>query len=101
MCTTSELLNNEAANTGCALNAALVWSSTECSEGGDSAGHVVVYGSTTGGPESTCVAVGDDAQYPVRCCADAHITESRKLRGRLGHLRGADKSPVQERSGAQ
>lgn len=64
LCTSAELLNDEAKTTGCSLDRTLVWSSSEdCPNG-----HSVAPGSTGLGTAPTCEP--DLSSFAVRCCAD-------------------------------
>jgi len=66
LCSAVELENNEARDTGCELNSAMVWSSDKC---GDSS-YSVARGATYGIGESATICASENSNVAVRCCAD-------------------------------
>jgi hypothetical protein len=66
LCSSVELLNDEARATGCGLDTELVWSTNECASG-----HSRYMGSSLFGSESDCQA--DTELSHVRCCADRQV----------------------------
>ena len=64
LCSPTELLQDEAKNSGCGLEQALVWTSAPCAAGAS----LLAPGSDSQTPLECAL---HDGRHPVRCCADA------------------------------
>jgi len=75
LCSAAELVADEARDTGCNYNTALVWSQDRCdrNDGTEDAAHVAAWGSSLMGNRTYCLngtALGGKLTAAVRCCAD-------------------------------
>jgi hypothetical protein len=86
LCSVAELAADEARDTGCNYNTALVWGRDRCGEAddgeaadgdgdADAGGHLAAWGSSLMGSRTYCLngtTLGGKATAAVRCCADVN-----------------------------
>jgi len=69
LCSADELKSDEARSTGCSLDRAYLWSSSECGDGS----YLTAYGGSFAGTNTVCEEA-TVATIPARCCADVLTT---------------------------
>jgi len=87
LCTSDELLNDEARETGCNLDTELVWSGTSCASG-----YYAVSGSTLAS-DIVCTSISESSTVSTRCCADAGSCTSSPT-SRPSHLPSTYPTPI-------
>jgi hypothetical protein len=92
LCTLSELMNDEARETGCSLDSNTLWTKDACG----SNAHFVGMGSSALGPWYNCKV--DSTPRKARCCADTNTAVALAPGGRIGARRDPTLVPTSEPS---